>query len=174
MERPRFAQLVIPTLDSVRYEHLLGLVHGVGKAALVSGGEGRMGGVWWHQAGSGTHSASKLGVAGRVPIYHSWHAAPELTPHVLTPPLPRFCPLPTRLQLVGGPGTAKTATIQQFLGRFNKEEHTSKTITFSYLTTPGIFQQAIEVRAGRGGGGDWGGWRWVGMMTGARQLWLVG
>lgn len=52
-------------------------------------------------------------------------------------------------QLVGGPGTAKTATIQQFLGRFNKEEHTSKTITFSYLTTPGIFQQAVEVR-GRG------------------------
>ncbi len=36
VERPRFAQLVIPTLDSVRYEHLLGLVHGVGKAALVS------------------------------------------------------------------------------------------------------------------------------------------
>ena len=35
VERPRFAQLVIPTLDSVRYEHLLGLVHGVGKVALV-------------------------------------------------------------------------------------------------------------------------------------------
>jgi dynein heavy chain len=84
VERPRFAQLVIPTLDSVRYEHLLGLVHGVGKAAL----------------------------------------------------------------LVGGPGTAKTATIQQFLGRFSKEEYSSKTITFSYLTTPGIFQQAIEVQRG--------------------------
>ncbi|KAL4452763.1 hypothetical protein ABPG75_008425, partial [Micractinium tetrahymenae] len=80
VERPKFAQLVIPTLDSVRYEHLLGLVHSVGKATL----------------------------------------------------------------LVGGPGTAKTSTIQQFLGRFSKEEHTSKTITFSYLTTPGIFQTSVE------------------------------
>ncbi|PSC73956.1 flagellar outer dynein arm heavy chain gamma [Micractinium conductrix] len=80
IERPKFAQLVIPTLDSVRYEHLLGLVHSVGKATL----------------------------------------------------------------LVGGPGTAKTSTIQQFLGRFSKEEHSSKTITFSYLTTPGIFQTSME------------------------------
>ena len=47
---------------------------------------------------------------------------------------------------MGGPGTAKTATIHQFLGRFSKEEHSSKTVNFSYLTTPGIFQQAIEVR----------------------------
>ena len=31
-ERPKFGQLVIPTLDSVRYEHLLTLVHSVGKA----------------------------------------------------------------------------------------------------------------------------------------------
>lgn len=30
-ERPKFAQLVIPTLDSVRYEHLMSLVHSVGK-----------------------------------------------------------------------------------------------------------------------------------------------
>lgn len=37
VERPKFAQLVIPTLDSVRYEHLLGLVHSVGKATLVGG-----------------------------------------------------------------------------------------------------------------------------------------
>lgn len=47
---------------------------------------------------------------------------------------------------MGGPGTAKTCTIQQFLERFSKEEHTSKTITFSYLTTPSIFQ----VSRGRG------------------------
>ena len=29
-ERPRFAQLIIPTLDSVRYQHLLGLVFAAG------------------------------------------------------------------------------------------------------------------------------------------------
>jgi hypothetical protein len=29
-ERPKFAQLIIPTLDSVRYEHLLGLVFAAG------------------------------------------------------------------------------------------------------------------------------------------------
>ncbi|KAI3432720.1 hypothetical protein D9Q98_004263 [Chlorella vulgaris] len=80
VERPRFAQLVIPTLDSVRYEHLLGLVHSAGKATL----------------------------------------------------------------LVGGPGTAKTCTVQQFLGRLAGEEQCSKTINFSYLTTPGIFQTAME------------------------------
>lgn len=35
VERPKFAQLVIPTLDSVRYEHLLSLVHSQGGATLV-------------------------------------------------------------------------------------------------------------------------------------------
>ena len=29
-ERPKFAQLIIPTLDSVRYQHLLGLVFAAG------------------------------------------------------------------------------------------------------------------------------------------------
>eukprot|EP00887_Chlorella_sp_A99_P001633 scaffold8.g1633.t1 len=80
VEKPKFTQLVIPTLDSVRYEHLLSLVHGVGKATL----------------------------------------------------------------LVGGPGTAKTTMVQQFLGRFSKDDHLAKTITFSYLTTPGLFQQSME------------------------------
>ena len=32
----RFSQLVIPTLDSVRFEHLLGLVHSVKKVGSVS------------------------------------------------------------------------------------------------------------------------------------------
>ena len=45
---------------------------------------------------------------------------------------------------MGGPGTAKTATVQQFLARFPRDDHSSKTITFSYLTTPGIFQTAVE------------------------------
>lgn len=34
--RCRFAQMVVPTLDSVRYEHLLALVHKAGGASLVS------------------------------------------------------------------------------------------------------------------------------------------
>ena len=49
--------------------------------------------------------------------------------------------------LVGGPGTAKTSTINQFLSRFSSEEMGSKIMTFSSLTTPAIFQQAIEVHA---------------------------
>ncbi len=35
-ERPKFGQLVIPTLDSVRYEHLMMLVHSVGKVCFVA------------------------------------------------------------------------------------------------------------------------------------------
>ena len=35
-ERPKFAQLVIPTLDSVRYEKLLGLVYSVNKVHNLS------------------------------------------------------------------------------------------------------------------------------------------
>ena len=31
----RFSQLVIPTLDSVRFEHLLGLVHSVNKVSTL-------------------------------------------------------------------------------------------------------------------------------------------
>jgi hypothetical protein len=47
LERPKYAQLVIPTLDSVRYEHLLSLVHSQGKATLVRGrGLGGGGGGW--------------------------------------------------------------------------------------------------------------------------------
>ncbi|KAK9841874.1 hypothetical protein WJX81_008571 [Elliptochloris bilobata] len=80
--RPKFAQLLIPTVDSARYEYLLTLVLSVQKASL----------------------------------------------------------------LVGGPGTAKTSTINQLLSRFSSEEMGSKTMTFSSLTTPFIFQQAIEAR----------------------------
>ncbi len=47
--------------------------------------------------------------------------------------------------LVGGAGTAKTSIINLFLSRFNPEEASSKTITFSYLTTPQIFQMSVEV-----------------------------
>ena len=47
--------------------------------------------------------------------------------------------------LVGGAGTAKTSIINLFLSCFNPEEASSKTITFSYLTTPQIFQMSVEV-----------------------------
>ncbi|KIZ06068.1 Dynein gamma chain, flagellar outer arm [Monoraphidium neglectum] len=79
-ERPKFAQLVIPTLDSVRYERLLALMHTAGSASM----------------------------------------------------------------LVGVPGTAKTCVVNQFLSRFNSESMATKTITFSSLTTPQIFQMSIE------------------------------
>nr|Q39575.1 RecName: Full=Dynein gamma chain, flagellar outer arm [Chlamydomonas reinhardtii]7KZM_C Chain C, Dynein gamma chain, flagellar outer arm [Chlamydomonas reinhardtii]7KZN_C Chain C, Dynein gamma chain, flagellar outer arm [Chlamydomonas reinhardtii]7KZO_C Chain C, Dynein gamma chain, flagellar outer arm [Chlamydomonas reinhardtii]8GLV_AD Chain AD, Dynein gamma chain, flagellar outer arm [Chlamydomonas reinhardtii]8GLV_AX Chain AX, Dynein gamma chain, flagellar outer arm [Chlamydomonas reinhar len=79
-EKPQYAQLVIPTLDSVRYGALLNLSYNVDKATL----------------------------------------------------------------LVGGPGTAKTNTINQFISKFNAETTANKTITFSSLTTPGIFQMSIE------------------------------
>lgn len=46
--------------------------------------------------------------------------------------------------LVGAPGTAKTTTAQQFLQSFDPETHIPKTVTFSYLTTPGIFQSSVE------------------------------
>jgi len=79
-EKPRYADLVIPTLDSVRFEFLLGLVASVGKATL----------------------------------------------------------------LVGGPGTAKTTTVDSFVRSFDSEEMMSKSITFSSLTTPNIFQFSVE------------------------------
>lgn len=79
-EKPKFAQLVIPTLDSVRFEKLLLLSDAVKKSSL----------------------------------------------------------------LVGGPGTAKTACINQFISVFDADETSSKTITFSSLTTPNIFQVTIE------------------------------
>lgn len=88
-ERPKFAQLIIPTLDSVRFEKLLHLSYIVDKSSL----------------------------------------------------------------LVGGPGTAKTSCINQFITKFNPETTSQKTITFSSLTTPQIFQitieGAVEKRSGR-------------------------
>ena len=80
VERPKYASLVIPTVDSVRYEHLLTMVASVGGATL----------------------------------------------------------------LVGGPGTAKTTIVSQYIAKLNPDTHTSKSITFSSLTTPNIFQLAIE------------------------------
>jgi dynein heavy chain, axonemal len=77
---PRFTQMVVPTLDSVRYERLLSLSHAAGKASV----------------------------------------------------------------LVGGPGTAKTTTVQQFLSRFDPDTSVSKTVTFSSLTTPALFQASLE------------------------------
>ena len=79
-EKPKFAQLIIPTLDSVRLENLLKCVTSVDKQALF----------------------------------------------------------------VGGPGTAKTTAIKQFMGGFDSDELGQKAITFSSLTTPQTFQMAVE------------------------------
>lgn len=46
--------------------------------------------------------------------------------------------------LVGGSGTAKTNITNQFLGSFDPDQSAIKTITFSSLTSPGIFQATIE------------------------------
>ena len=80
VENPKFGGLVIPTLDSIRYEALLDLNAKVKKSTL----------------------------------------------------------------LIGVPGTAKTCTINQFIGKFPAEETKNKSITFSCLTTPQIFQMFIE------------------------------
>ena len=79
-EKPKYAQLVIPTLDSVRFEQLLQLASTVNKASL----------------------------------------------------------------LIGGPGTAKTNMVNQFMSKFSPEEMLNKTITFSSLTSPMIFQLSVE------------------------------
>jgi dynein heavy chain len=71
---------VIPTLDSVRLEHVLRLVSSVGKSSLF----------------------------------------------------------------VGGPGTAKTTTIKSFMRSFDPEVMASRSITFSSLTTPSVFQFTVE------------------------------
>jgi len=47
--------------------------------------------------------------------------------------------------LVGGPGTGKTTIINQYLSSSLEQDMGSKTITFSSLTTPAIFQTFIEV-----------------------------
>ena len=45
---------------------------------------------------------------------------------------------------VGGPGTAKTTAIKQFMAGFDGDEIGQKSITFSSLTTPQTFQLAVE------------------------------
>jgi dynein heavy chain len=46
--------------------------------------------------------------------------------------------------LLGESGTAKTATINTFLNKFDKEKWTAKTFNFSSATTPFLFQTSIE------------------------------
>ncbi|GBG77441.1 hypothetical protein CBR_g23890 [Chara braunii] len=45
---------------------------------------------------------------------------------------------------VGGPGTAKTVTVNQYLSKLNLDEMNHKSISFSSLTTPKIFQSSVE------------------------------
>jgi len=46
--------------------------------------------------------------------------------------------------LVGDPGTAKSTIVGSFIDSLPTEGHTSKSVTFSYLTQPGIFQAGVE------------------------------
>ncbi|KAK8898529.1 Dynein heavy chain 5, axonemal [Tritrichomonas musculus] len=46
--------------------------------------------------------------------------------------------------LLGDSGTAKTATINTFLSKFDKEKWATKTFNFSSATTPYLFQTSIE------------------------------
>lgn len=90
VEKPEYASLVIPTLDSVRLHYLMSSLCSVRERAGGDGSKGR----------------------------------PVL--------------------LVGDPGTAKSTVVMSFIRDLDPEAHTSKMITFSFLTKPGIFQTAIE------------------------------
>lgn len=46
--------------------------------------------------------------------------------------------------LVGGPGTAKTSIVLQYIAKQNKDETLFKRVNFSSATTPQIFQNIIE------------------------------
>ena len=46
--------------------------------------------------------------------------------------------------LIGGPGTAKTSTVLQFLARQDQATTVSKKLSFSSATTPLIFQRQVE------------------------------
>ena len=46
--------------------------------------------------------------------------------------------------LIGEQGTAKTVIIQSYMGRYNAEEHTEKTVNFSSATTPNMVQRIIQ------------------------------
>ncbi|XP_055685262.1 dynein axonemal heavy chain 8-like [Lutzomyia longipalpis] len=46
--------------------------------------------------------------------------------------------------LLGEQGTGKTTTVEKFMARLSAEENLSKTLNFSYLTTPKMFQGIIE------------------------------
>ena len=45
---------------------------------------------------------------------------------------------------IGGPGTAKTSTVLQYLGKIDKNTTMFKKLSFSSATTPSIFQRQIE------------------------------
>jgi len=90
VERPEYASLVIPTLDSVRVQYVMQMM------STVSPSPG------------GEHAKGRA------------------------------------VLLVGEPGTAKSTIIQSWIRDLDPEKFTSKLITFSYLTKPGIFQSAVE------------------------------
>ena len=46
--------------------------------------------------------------------------------------------------LVGAPGTAKTSVVSSFLASLPADDAVTKTLTWSSLTTPAVFQAAVE------------------------------
>ncbi|XP_059616596.1 dynein axonemal heavy chain 8-like [Phlebotomus argentipes] len=46
--------------------------------------------------------------------------------------------------MIGEQGTGKTITVQQLMEKFDSEENVTKTLNFSSLTTPDMFQKTIE------------------------------
>ena len=90
VEKPEYASLVIPTMDSVRIQYVMQRFCSVKARPGAEGFKGR----------------------------------PVL--------------------LVGDAGTAKSTIVMSFIRELDPEHHTSKAITFSFLTKPRIFQTAIE------------------------------
>lgn len=60
--------------------------------------------------------------------------------------------------VVGGPGTAKTTTVQMHLATLSPATYTVKRVNFSSATTPGIFQGTIESELDKRGGKSFGEW----------------
>lgn len=111
-----FGSLLVPTADSVCHEALLRAAHSVGRAGLLVG-----------SAGMGIEQTHGITIVWLIVIC------------VIV-----VCRLYTHSRCP--PGTAKTCTVNQMLTSMQGESHVSKSISFSYFTTPNIFQTAIEVR----------------------------
>lgn len=101
-----FSEMVVPTIDSVRFRHLLLLSRTASKARAIS-------------------------VCCRL------HSRCTLTDAPF-----RFTQAPL---LIGGPGTAKTTIVTDYLNHIKSNHTAVKTMTFSHFTAPEVFQKTVEV-----------------------------